>query len=325
MSLVGDLTHSGVVRRRRRGVQVSTQSFRHEVAFYEGFRGLASAVLPFVQEGIDRGEPTLVVMPPDRLDLLRATLGAQGHAVTWMDMFEVGRNPARIIPAWREFLTEHDGEVVRGVGEPIWADRRDIELAEAVLHESLLNVAFDDGPSWRLLCPYDTEALPPAVVTEARRTHPEQDQYVGHEHAHVMFTQPLPRPPAGTFGMPFDGLMLATVREVVRDQAERIGLHPSTADDLVLSVHELAANSVQHAGGSGSLLVWQGTGALVVEVQDLGRIDDVLVGRGAIDLGSEQGRGIWLANQLCDLVQVRSGSHGTQVRVHTWCDGAVSR
>ncbi len=295
-----------------------TGSFRHEVAFYEGSRGLANAVLPFVEEGVDRGQPTLVVMPPDRLELLRGELGERADAVTWMDMLEVGRNPARIIPAWREFLTEHDGQVVRGVGEPIWADRREIELAEAVLHESLLNVAFDGGPAWRLLCPYDTEALPPTVLTEARRTHPEQKQYVGHEHAQAMFTQPLPAPPRGTLGMPFDRLMLAMVRDVVRDEAERIGLHPSTTDDLVLSVHELAANSIQHAGGSGSLLVWQGTGSLVVEVQDLGHIDDVLVGRATIDLASEQGRGIWLANQLCDLVQVRSGSHGTQVRVHTW-------
>ena len=27
------------------------------------------------------------------------------------------------------------------------------------------------------------------------------------------------------------------------------------------------------------------------------------------------GRGLWLVNQLCDLVQVRSGEHGTTVRV----------
>jgi hypothetical protein len=66
------------------------------------------------------------------------------------------------------------------------------------------------------------------------------------------------------------------------------------------------------------LAVWHGTRSLVVEVCDLGVIDDVLVGRGSIDLASEHGRGIWIANQLCDLVQVRSGRHGTQVRLHTW-------
>jgi anti-sigma regulatory factor (Ser/Thr protein kinase) len=279
---------------------------------------MASAVVPFVREGVERGEPTMVAMPPDRLDLLRADLGTQADDVTWVDMVEMGRNPARIIPAWREFLAEHDGEVVRGVGEPAWAGRSEIELAEAALHESLLNVAFEDGPPLQLLCPYDAEALPLAVLTEARRTHPEEEQYAGHQHAQYVFTRPLPAPPRGALGLPFEGSMLATVRHVVRIEAERVRLHPSTADDLVLAVHELAANSVQHGGGSGSLLVWDGAGSLVVEVQDRGHIDDVLVGRGAIELASEQGRGVWLANQLCDLVQVRSGSHGTQVRVHTW-------
>ena len=28
------------------------------------------------------------------------------------------------------------------------------------------------------------------------------------------------------------------------------------------------------------------------------------------------GRGVWLANQLCDLVQIRSGAAGTVVRLH---------
>jgi anti-sigma regulatory factor (Ser/Thr protein kinase) len=28
------------------------------------------------------------------------------------------------------------------------------------------------------------------------------------------------------------------------------------------------------------------------------------------------GRGLWLANQLCDLVQIRSGARGTVVRLH---------
>jgi anti-sigma regulatory factor (Ser/Thr protein kinase) len=108
------------------------------------------------------------------------------------------------------------------------------------------------------------------------------------------------------------------VRGLVRQEAEDVRLHADTTDDLVLAVHEVAANSVVHGGGSGSLAVWRGVASLVVEVRDPGVIDDVLVGRGSVELASEHGRGIWIANQLCDLVQVRSGEHGTQVRLHTW-------
>jgi hypothetical protein len=31
---------------------------------------------------------------------------------------------------------------------------------------------------------------------------------------------------------------------------------------------------------------------------------------------AESGRGVWITNQLCDLVQIRSGPSGTVVRVH---------
>jgi anti-sigma regulatory factor (Ser/Thr protein kinase) len=66
------------------------------------------------------------------------------------------------------------------------------------------------------------------------------------------------------------------------------------------------------------LSFWREPDALVVEIRDRGRIDDALVGRGPLDLDAESGRGIWIANQLCDLVQVRSGPDGTQVRLWTW-------
>ena len=86
----------------------------------------------------------------------------------------------------------------------------------------------------------------------------------------------------------------------------------------MLAAHELATNSVVHGGGRGELAIWREPGALVVEVSDSGMIDDPLVGRGLLDLESENGRGIWMANQLCELVQVRSGLQGTQVRLWAW-------
>ena len=59
-------------------------------------------------------------------------------------------------------------------------------------------------------------------------------------------------------------------------------------------------------------------GALVVEVRDAGRIADPLVGRQLPSWDAVGGRGLWLANQLCDLVQIRSSDTGTVVRIHTW-------
>ena len=87
-------------------------------------------------------------------------------------MAELGRNPARIIPAWHDFVASRGGsagEPIRGIGEPIWAGRSDDELVECHRHESLLNLAFADHDDFWLICPYDTEALPAEVIEAGSR------------------------------------------------------------------------------------------------------------------------------------------------------------
>jgi anti-sigma regulatory factor (Ser/Thr protein kinase) len=88
------------------------------------------------------------------------------------------------------------------------------------------------------------------------------------------------------------------------------------AEDLTLAVDEIAANSLLHGGGRGVLRVWAEPDTLVCEVSDEGVIRNPLVGRVRPALDRLGGRGFWLANQLCDLVQVRSGPAGTVVRLH---------
>jgi len=307
------------------GVQ---ERFAHEAVFYEGAGEHARALLPFLREGLEADEPMLVALLPDVTAELRDELGDAGRAITFLDMGDLGANPARIIPAWRQFLNAHRQRgPVRGIGEPIWPGRRPAELAEAVLHEGLLNLAFDDGPSWRLLCPYDTEGLPPELIADARRTHPVVSgpgsglngvRYGGHGHPERAFATALPAPPPDAIRIDFTADDLCTLRGVVRRVVATARIDPDAGDDLVLAAHELAMNSVQHGGGTGTLLTWQEPDALVLEVRDPGTIDDPLIGRTMPDFGGVSGRGIWMANQLCSLVQVRSGGEGTQVRLHSW-------
>ena len=84
----------------------------------------------------------------------------------------------------------------------------------------------------------------------------------------------------------------------------------------MLAVAELAANSIRHGGGRGILRIWRDGGTLVCEVRDRGRIDDPLAGRHVPDAERLGGRGLWIANAVCDLVQVRSTAQGTAVRLH---------
>jgi anti-sigma regulatory factor (Ser/Thr protein kinase) len=304
---------------------VSTRQFRHEAAFYRGMRDLVRVVEPFVREGFERDEPVMVVELPDRIRALEDALGTDADRVAFVDMAEVGANPARIIPTWRDFVDAHRGHAVCGVGEPVWPGRTAVELDECRLHESLLNVAFDDVPTeFHLLCPYDADALPGAVLAEAEQSHPviraggPSPSYGGQAHALTQFQGVLPAPPGDAELVRFGAEDLPGLRSVVRRLCEMSRLPQDVLEDLVLAAHELATNSVLHGAGDGVLRGWHESHALVLEIADDGVITAPLVGREQALPLAEGGRGVWMANQLCDLVQVRSSPRGTVVRLHTW-------
>src|SRR5690242_11322117 len=106
--------------------------FRHEAMLYAGEQGFLRGALPFLREGAARGEPALVVVAPAKIAMLRAALGEDASGVRFEDMGRIGGNPARIIPAWTAFVREAGagGRALRGIGEPISAQRGDDELFE---------------------------------------------------------------------------------------------------------------------------------------------------------------------------------------------------
>jgi anti-sigma regulatory factor (Ser/Thr protein kinase) len=301
--------------------------YRHEALFYAGLDGFLDGVVPFIRDGVAAGEPVLVVVSDEKIARLREALADDASEVMFAPMREVGANPARIIPAWREFISEHGagGAAVRGVGEPIHPERGAAELVECHRHEALLNLAFADTPGFWLLCPYDTDDLPAEVLREAARNHPfvcegaehgDSPLFPGHDAIAEPFAEPLPRP-AGPFdALAFDLTTLGEVRNYVAEHAERVGLAADRAEGVVLAVSELATNSVRHGGGAGVLRVWSERGTFICEVRDRGAITDPLAGRIAPEATQVDGRGLWLANQLCDLVQVRAFADGGAVRVH---------
>jgi anti-sigma regulatory factor (Ser/Thr protein kinase) len=126
----------------------------------------------------------------------------------------------------------------------------------------------------------------------------------------------LAKPQGDLWEIPFAAEDLYELRQLLSGWAAREGMTTEPADELVLSVHEIATNTVRHGGGVGMMRLWRMSDTLVCEVQDMGRIADPTIGRVAPGTSAMESRGLWIANQLCDLVQIRSGEGGTQVRVH---------
>ena len=305
-----------------------TDRFSHEALLYEGADEFVDSVGAFVREGSAAGDPVFVVVAAQKIGWLKDSLGGAAGRVQFADMAEVGSNPARIIPAWRDFVATNgpSGRPLWGVGEPIGPDRTTDELVECERHEALLNVAFCEAPSFRLLCPYDVEVLDDDVIAEARRNHPfvgrgptrgPSDDFPGLDAVARPCDRELPAPAADRTEVAFDATTrMITIRRAVADHAEAAGLGLERVDELVLAVNELATNSVRHGGGRGVLKMWDDEHSVVCEVSDPGKSPDVLAGRARPMHSHEGGRGLWLVHQLCDLVQLRAFATGNVIRVH---------
>lgn len=302
------------------------RGYRHEAFLYASWPDFMHGTVDFIRDALVCEEPILVVLDASKIDALRHELKGDSAGVCFADMTEIGTNPARIIPAWQQFVKDHQtpGRRLRGIGEPIWVGRSQAELDECERHEALLNVAFDDPNFW-LLCPYDTAGLASTVIAEARRNHrfvhengmsrPSSD-FPGPEALAAPFDRPLSAPPSHAACFHFELGTLAEARRFVVEQASFLRLPADRMDDLVLAANEVATNSVVHGDGGGTLRLWRESDTVMCDVSARGSITSPLAGRERPPPMSEGRRGLWLANQLCELVQIRSTPTGTVVRLH---------
>jgi anti-sigma regulatory factor (Ser/Thr protein kinase) len=133
----------------------------------------------------------------------------------------------------------------------------------------------------------------------------------------------------------FDTDTLHALRAEVRTYARQAGLPDRRAGDVVLAVHELAANAVRHGAGSGRLRIWNLAGTLHCQVDDSGPLASrdpagpraVSAGRESAEMGRASGRtvmnswrarpghGLWVARQVADQIQVLSDPRGTHATV----------
>jgi anti-sigma regulatory factor (Ser/Thr protein kinase) len=301
--------------------------YAHIAAFYRATSEYAEAVGGFIQAGLDGGEPVMVAVPRQNALLLRDHLGVRADRVSFTDMATLGRNPSRIIPAVQAFVQSRGGQQVRYVGEPVWPSRTAPERSEAMRHEALLNVAFAAQPI-RILCPYNAARLDADVLAAAEQTHPEL-LHAGRIEPSSAFAGPGWQPAGpGSLPEPPGGLEILTYRDepgrarsFVRERARAAGLREPRVTDLVIAVGELAANTLRHTRGTGTVRVWGTAVEVICEVRDGGHIRDALAGRRCPRADAGRGHGLWVVHQVCDLVEMRTGSSGTTFRLHMGLSG----
>ncbi|MBZ4015021.1 ATP-binding protein [Streptomyces purpurogeneiscleroticus] len=121
----------------------------------------------------------------------------------------------------------------------------------------------------------------------------------------------------------FTARLLPQVRLLVEECAAREGLAEPRRGEFVLAVDEVAGNAVEHAGGSGRLVLRRVGDELECLVIDSGPgfteavIPELLPG---LD-GAPTGRGLWMARLVADRLSIAAGTAAgavvtLAVRVH---------
>jgi anti-sigma regulatory factor (Ser/Thr protein kinase) len=304
----------------------SARGLDHPAFFYESADEFVEVMAPFVLEGVAKGEPVVLAVGPSEVEALHDGLGSLPAGVQLADTREWHPHPASRLRAFYELVGDElsgGASRVRLVGEPVWPEGPPEYALEWARYESVLNEILGRLPV-TLVCTYDTSRLDPAIVSDAAHTHPIVRD--GAEKPSPDYEQPadlltrwsseIDAPPASAerIAAPTD---LAAARNFVGAAAVRAGVHPRRAAELCVAASEILTNCVVHGGGAVGLSCWTDDGRFLCQIEDRGRgISDPLAGYRPVDDAAETGRGLWLARQLVDLVQVAGGPHGTTVRLH---------
>ena len=202
--------------------------------------------------------------------------------------------------------------------------QRGAELVECQLHEALLNVAFAEADGFTLLCPYDVvgarrERRPRgALQPSARRRRSPSHAYRDAERLLAPFESPLPPPPAHARLLGFELDTLAEVRRADRAQCAA-ELEPERARGP--RARRRRAGRQQHPPRRRPR-----DPAHLARRRRAGlrgprpRPDRATRWPAGTRPDAEQlgGRGLWIANAVCDLVQVRSRRRRAPPCGFTW-------
>jgi anti-sigma regulatory factor (Ser/Thr protein kinase) len=298
----------------------------HDAFVYSSEEEFLAGTVPFLEEGIERGEPILAAPTDANAWLLQERLGDRATAVDWAGDSESHRTVERL-GIFLDYIESHldaGANRIRLLGEPCWPTNGGPGVTEWTRYESFLNLALAPHPVW-LVCPYDGRSLAPDIVEDSCRTHPNMGygdgrtrsaEYVDpSDFSRGLDRPPLARPPADAAEKYFKSASAA--RRFVAAQAKIAGLSTDKVSDTELAASEISTNVFQHAAEVARVRAWAEGDAFVFDIDDTGRgIDDPFPGYTIPEPTAPNGRGLLMARRLADVVQARTTPTGAIVRLH---------
>jgi anti-sigma regulatory factor (Ser/Thr protein kinase) len=293
---------------------------RHGAFVYDGDDEYVARSLAFLNEGLEGGEGCIVAHTRDGIALMRDALGDDAERVTFVDVGAVYTRPARALASYcRTLLRElRTAPSVRAVADLQIGPLRD-EWDEWAGYEAMTNLAYAHLPAW-VVCTYDANALPDAVLEDMSRTHAEvlddgwhasEDFEDPRELIRRVTPEPEPLPQLRPLAAGDD---LERFRELLARELMAAKVTEAAALDMLVAATEVADNAARHGGGIEEVRVGTAAGRFVCEVTDRGAgFDDPMTGYIVPRPGT--GSGLWVARQLVWWLESFRSPRGFTVRL----------
>ncbi|AWS42235.1 sensor histidine kinase [Streptosporangium sp. 'caverna'] len=297
----------------------------HQAAVYDSDRRFLAVALPFIQDGLAKGDPVMVATTSANLELLGNALGRDGRLIDYAESGFLGRRTVERATAFHRYWQRRAPEApcgghVRIIAEPVWTGRAACEVRAWQRMEASLNLLLRGTNVW-MLCPYDERVLDPEVMRSARRTHPAMsaDGYTALDCSEyidpVEFIRecdsvlPL-EPPEDAATVHAD--TLHSLRAFITGQASFLGLSPDRAALLAVVVNEIAALLEVPV----TVRLWERLGAITCHVhREGGRVADPVAGFLPPGATAKPGDGLWIARQLCDRLDIHHDLGGCTIQL----------
>jgi anti-sigma regulatory factor (Ser/Thr protein kinase) len=300
----------------------------HGALVYHDPDGFVEGVDAFVRHGLRGGDQVLAIVTHEKAGWLREQLGSDADAIEFVDadLFYDRHGPmfSRLLGYLERHGVPGRGRV-RIVAEQALALREAADVRAYMRYEAASNFAYSRFDA-SVLCPYDAARLPDEILRAALNTHPEilengRSRRSGSFMDPRSFLRQSVRDRAAPTGIapcrlerPED---IASARALVRGQAQAAGLAGQGVEDLMIAVSEVATNAFRHGEAPRRLWSYVEDGHFVCKVTDAGSgLPDPLAGYFPPDRQRLDRRGLWLAHQLCDIVEVACDTTGTDVCLH---------
>jgi anti-sigma regulatory factor (Ser/Thr protein kinase) len=299
---------------------MNTGKLRHGAFVYESDGEYVERSLGFLKEGLEAGEGCIVVHTRDGIARMRDALGNDAELVSFVDAGAVYTRPARALASyWGTLLRElQTSPSIRAVADLQIGLVRD-EWDEWVGYEAMTNLAYAHLPAW-VVCSYDANAVPDAVLDEMGTTHAEvlgdgwraSEQFEDpREVVRRLTPEPEPLPQLRSLA---GGIGLQRFRELLAHELMAAKVPEATALDMLVAGTEVADNALRYGFGIAQLRVGTVAGRFVCEVVDRGAgFDDPMTGYVVPRAGT--GRGLWIARQLAWRLERFESPRGFTVRL----------